>query len=619
LVGAARLRCDFGPANVTILDLTAAPARQVQTVRAKGLIWQPVGPRKQKQQQQQKQEQQQEDEKKATEATSSSSSSSFTSSFVTAFPASFSSDSGAPVFVFPNAASTSPAKASSNFTGGAFSNAGGGTSLASALKLMTVGHDGSSSSGSSGGDGGDRVTFFSSEAALYSAPPTAAYLAHQSLLTRLPREIAANQAAYDAAVETEKAEQIGPLFLEGRRLKAELMRAQEHVPQGGDVIEVRRSMTLPLGFVSLEGRLYFLQRNGGRGDGLPGPIGQHVTVAQVHEYGEFKPSPFGDQTYVAGVAALRNSSIFGPEHMSAVMRLFDHRRPKMELLYCGERDGMTPQAFHRQCDHKGPTLVVMRTHGGKNTPNARICGGWAGESWRSDSTQYSSKAWLFSLGSTREPEVVRLDPAERPGNAHNLHQLQYGISSNGCMFGQGGQDLSIVPPFKVYSMPSGIFRSDRHTPSTHTEEGRGLSGTLRMTCATSRGVFTCVWRRLCSSSRASVYVCVCLFLCQPRDWLRCAQERRRCIATRRASDGHRSVDVHVRRRMKGGDPLDTLQSAVLLSALLCAASERLRLWLLLVPCCPIPCHLLHAVQNNRVDEENSLRENSNTVFRLRQE
>jgi len=494
LVGAARLRCDFGPANVMILDLTAAPARQVQTVRAKGLIWQPVGPRKQKQKPQQKQEQQQEDEKKATEATSSSSSSSssngFTSSFGNAFPASFSSDSSAPVFVFPNAASSSPAK-SSNSTAGAFSNVGGGTSLASALKLLAVGHDGSTSSSSSGGDGGDRVTFFSSEAALYSAPPTAAYLAHQSLLARLPREIAANQVAYDAAVEGEKAEQIGPLFLEGRRLKAELMRAQEHVPQGGDVIEVRRSMTLPLGFVSLEGRLYFLQRNGGRGGGLPGPIGQHVTVAQVHEYGEFKPSPFGDQTYVSGVAALRSSSILGPEHMSAVMRLFDHRRPKMELLYCGERDGMTAEAFHRQCDRKGPTLVVMRTHGGKNTPNARICGGWAGESWRSDSTQYGSKAWLFSLGSTRDPEVVRLDPAERQGNAHYLHQLQYGISSNGCMFGQGGQDLSIVPPFKIYSVPSGIFRSDTRTPTPTDEEQEGSQGLwAELVCGMARGRFT---------------------------------------------------------------------------------------------------------------------------------
>jgi hypothetical protein len=138
----------------------------------------------------------------------------------------------------------------------------------------------------------DRVTFFSSDSALFASPPSGALLAHQARLKKLPALVAAKQAALDAALASgaPAADEVGALCIEQHNLRAELtrMRSEEAPPPDSDLFEVRRSMTLPLGFVSLEGRLYLLQRR----RKLPGPVHQHVTVAQVHEYGEFKPSPF---------------------------------------------------------------------------------------------------------------------------------------------------------------------------------------------------------------------------------------------------------------------------------------------------------------------------------------
>ena len=46
------------------------------------------------------------------------------------------------------------------------------------------------------------------------------------------------------------------------------------------------------------------------------------------------------------------------------------------LLYRGSTDGNTPADFHRCCDNKGPTLVVIKS--GKY-----IFGGYASKSWES--------------------------------------------------------------------------------------------------------------------------------------------------------------------------------------------------------------------------------------------
>ena len=44
------------------------------------------------------------------------------------------------------------------------------------------------------------------------------------------------------------------------------------------------------------------------------------------------------------------------------------------LLYRASVDGMTPADFHRCCDNKGPTLVLIKS-------GEYICGGYTSQSW----------------------------------------------------------------------------------------------------------------------------------------------------------------------------------------------------------------------------------------------
>jgi len=73
---------------------------------------------------------------------------------------------------------------------------------------------------------------------------------------------------------------------------------------------------------------------------------------------------------------LKLSSIIKNEyHCSAVMSWLPPGA-SCSLLYRATNDGRTPQDFHRCCDDKGPTLVVIQS--GKY-----ICGGFASKSWKS--------------------------------------------------------------------------------------------------------------------------------------------------------------------------------------------------------------------------------------------
>jgi len=49
-----------------------------------------------------------------------------------------------------------------------------------------------------------------------------------------------------------------------------------------------------------------------------------------------------------------------------------------ELLYSGSRDGFESSIFHKKCDNKTPTLVVIKAHTGK------IFGGFTNLTWNHD-------------------------------------------------------------------------------------------------------------------------------------------------------------------------------------------------------------------------------------------
>ncbi|MDR3739883.1 MAG: TLD domain-containing protein, partial [Terracidiphilus sp.] len=100
-------------------------------------------------------------------------------------------------------------------------------------------------------------------------------------------------------------------------------------------------------------------------------------------------SPLTDSAILASVA---------PERIAEFLRELTVWLPARaySLLYRGSRDGMTAAAFHRLCDGKGPTLVLVRCDKGW------VFGGHAGASWHSPTgsvikTIPSADAFLFSV------------------------------------------------------------------------------------------------------------------------------------------------------------------------------------------------------------------------------
>jgi len=320
------------------------------------------------------------------------------------------------------------------------------------------------------------IHFYSVEESYFSAAPSSSLAAHQQRLKQLPLALQSNEQALTAAVTANEPADIGALYLERKRLMAELERMRREEPPAADILEVRQTMQLPMGFVEVEGKLFFLQSAATAAAAAVGAessgaaVDRRLTVAQVHQRGVFKPEPFasgGDgsdglefSSGLGGFNGLRGSNILGRDHTAALRRLFDGKPPHMGLLYSARRDGGTTAAFHQKCDGRGPTFTVIRCGDEQGT----IVGGWAGESWNSDNTQYSNRAWLFNLGSKSAPLVCRMDPAQPPGTPGpgiTPNHLQYGHVINACMFGTVGQDLTVFgSPLKIHSQASGSFWSD---------------------------------------------------------------------------------------------------------------------------------------------------------------
>ena len=74
---------------------------------------------------------------------------------------------------------------------------------------------------------------------------------------------------------------------------------------------------------------------------------------------------------------LQHSSLIinDENHLSALMSWLPPNAT-CSLLYRGSTDGKTAADFHRCCDSKGPTLVVIKS-------GEYICGGYTSKSWES--------------------------------------------------------------------------------------------------------------------------------------------------------------------------------------------------------------------------------------------
>ena len=111
-----------------------------------------------------------------------------------------------------------------------------------------------------------------------------------------------------------------------------------------------------------------------------------------------------------------------------------------ELLYRGTRDGFGADDFHRLCDNKGKTLVIV-----KNT-SGHVFGGFASISWESPSSWTNKKApcsfiytltnmhgiqpTKFTLKDENDENAVYLDKSIGPLYGYNRSTYDVGVFSN---------------------------------------------------------------------------------------------------------------------------------------------------------------------------------------------
>jgi hypothetical protein len=94
-----------------------------------------------------------------------------------------------------------------------------------------------------------------------------------------------------------------------------------------------------------------------------------------------------------------------------------------KLLYRGSRDGWKTTDFHRLCDNKGQTFVIVKVS------NGRLCGGYCSIGWKSSGEwQYDNSSFLFSLDSLNKYNGLK--------EGHGGHI--YWNNSFGPCFGNGG-------------------------------------------------------------------------------------------------------------------------------------------------------------------------------------
>ena len=132
----------------------------------------------------------------------------------------------------------------------------------------------------------------------------------------------------------------------------------------------------------------------------------------------------------------RESTIFvGDYLLTAEQKLklnefYGKREQIWELIYLASRDGFEAVTFHRLCDNRGPTLVIVRSTGG------HLFGGYAAQSWRPENSYIAApNSFLFVLTNASGSQPTKLDCVR---NEQALH----GGLQHGPVFGNGN-DLYI--------------------------------------------------------------------------------------------------------------------------------------------------------------------------------
>ena len=108
----------------------------------------------------------------------------------------------------------------------------------------------------------------------------------------------------------------------------------------------------------------------------------------------------------------------------------------LELIYRGTRDGMIHDIYHKKCDNKGRTIILMKNE------KDNIFGGYASDSWIVEHNKYtnSQNSFLFSLTNMHNSEPIKF-PIKKADEA------LYYRNDYGPLFGNCGNDLGLRKDF----------------------------------------------------------------------------------------------------------------------------------------------------------------------------
>ncbi|PFX30112.1 BTB/POZ domain-containing protein KCTD21 [Stylophora pistillata] len=153
------------------------------------------------------------------------------------------------------------------------------------------------------------------------------------------------------------------------------------------------------------------------------------------------------------------------------------------LLYCASVNGKNPGIFHRCCDKKGPTLLVIKS-------GEYIFGGYASKSWRSALSVRGiedSKSFLFTLEGPSGSEPIRINPTPGAHGGIRSENQQEKSMNNPCDSHVYGQIiLTFVSQDRVGLM--------KWATLWKLKELQLLSEIKEMASSTQRSLIKCQWK-----------------------------------------------------------------------------------------------------------------------------
>ena len=166
---------------------------------------------------------------------------------------------------------------------------------------------------------------------------------------------------------------------------------------------------------------------------------------------------------IKNTRSIAGSELAAPEHHAQLIEWLPQAQPQFELLFRAACDGYGSADFHRCCDNKGPTLMIVKSRGGF------VFGGYADRAWQGGSGSYcgSPQAFLFGLHTNKGqgPIKLALGGQHDNGASNAVHHR----SSYGPTFG-GGHDL------KIGDNPNGSASSYANLGHTYANPPGGQYG-----------------------------------------------------------------------------------------------------------------------------------------------